>query len=430
MKKTLLLGLLRNRLRLLVLLAISYLMFWLLYIFLLLRPSNTRTWESGMEHPPRITIAGTSVFVHNVRDFRHTPEGTLSYSYLTRAFDIDAIQRVWFVEEPFIIPPFTAFTGVAHTYFVFDFHDQEPVVISVEARREKGETYSAWRGLFNNYELIYVWATEEDVTVRRAVLENNELYMYPLTISLEAAKQLFLELAQTSHELETNPRFYNTLTSNCTNELAKAANKVRPGAIPRNVALLFPGYSEELLYRLGFIPNDVALEALRKRYYISALVKELYDREGFSILLRLELERSLVDNAAISPEERFAAVVQAFVGQPGITPPSQEAGSEQIRLKRPEDSQQDLRDARQGQAGRQTSSSAGGCAHRVRARRTLRPRARTSHEGVANGRADLLEGVAPAVERGDGVRGLDRLRVPGSRSALIMEYRPRSSRFC
>jgi hypothetical protein len=116
--------------------------------------------------------------------------------------------------------------------------------------------------------------------------------MYPLTISIEAAKQLFLELAQTSHELEAHPRFYNTLTSNCTNELAKAANKVRPGAIPRNVALIFPGYSEELLYKLGFIPNDVALEALRTRYYISGFVKQLYNREGFSRLLRLELDVS------------------------------------------------------------------------------------------------------------------------------------------
>jgi hypothetical protein len=196
----------------------------LTYVHLLLQPSNQRDWEFGVETLPEISIQGSSVLVQHVRDFRYTAEWTRSSGYVDRAFEVDRIERVWFVEEPFTIAPFTGFGGVAHTYFVFDFRDQAPLAISVESRRERGEDYDAIRGLFNEYELIYIWGTEEDLTGRRAVLEQNDLYMYPLRIPGEAARELFLQLAHASQQLESQPRFYNTLTSNCTNELAKAAN--------------------------------------------------------------------------------------------------------------------------------------------------------------------------------------------------------------
>lgn len=78
------------------------------------------------------------------------------------------LERVWFVEEPFTIAPFYSFEGVAHTYFVFDFQDQQPVAVSVESRRERGEGYDSIHGLFNEYELMYIWGTERDFTGRRA----------------------------------------------------------------------------------------------------------------------------------------------------------------------------------------------------------------------------------------------------------------------
>jgi hypothetical protein len=281
----------RQALRATTLIVTISMLLWLVCVGFLLQPSNQRDWEFGMERLPQLTIHGGTVRVQGLRDFRYTPSGTHSSNYVDRVFEADRIERVWFVKEPFTIAPFTRFKGVAHTYFVFDFQDQPPLVISVEARREKGETYDAVRGLLNQYELIYIWGTEHDQTGRRAVLEQNRLYMYPLTIPAESARALFLQLAEASQQLETRPRFYHTLTSNCTNELAKAANQVKPGAIPPNRALLFPGHSDEVLHRLGFIPNDLPLESVSQAYYISDLVLANYGHEDFSRLLRLELMR-------------------------------------------------------------------------------------------------------------------------------------------
>ena len=262
---------------------------WLGYRFVVLQPSNQRDWEYGMDVLPHVTIEGDTVQVQDLRDYSWPADGPPSSDYLDRTFDVRRLERVWFVKEPFSVPQLPGFEGVAHTYFVFDFQDQPPVAVSVESRRERGESYDVLHGMINEYELIYIWGTERDVTGRRAVVGKNQLYMYPLVGSIDSARRLFLNLAEESRELETRPRFYNTFTSNCTNELAKVANQAQPGAIPPNLALMFPGYSDGLLYDLGFIPNDAPLETVRQRYAITDAVTELIDQPDFSRLLRMRL---------------------------------------------------------------------------------------------------------------------------------------------
>ena len=124
---------------------------WLGYRLIVLQPSNERDWEYGAEVLPHITIDRDMVQVQHVRDFRWSEAAPRSSDYVDRSFDVRRLERVWFIEEPFTMPPFYGFEGVAHTYFVFDFQDQSPVAISVESRRERGEGYDSIRGLFNEY---------------------------------------------------------------------------------------------------------------------------------------------------------------------------------------------------------------------------------------------------------------------------------------
>ena len=113
--------------------------------------------------------------------------------------------------------------------------------------------------------------------------------MYPVIGSMDSARALFLDLAEATRQLKTQPRFYNSLTSNCTNELARVANQAQPGAVPPNIALILPGYSDELLYNLGYIPHDAPLEAIRQRYAITDTVVATIDQPDFSRQLRLRL---------------------------------------------------------------------------------------------------------------------------------------------
>ncbi|MBI4038946.1 DUF4105 domain-containing protein [Candidatus Daviesbacteria bacterium] len=254
---------------------------WLIYLFFVLQPSNNRDWEFGQKTLPSIQINNNIVKVQNIRDFHFKPKEIASTNYINKTVDINNIDKVWFLVEPF-----GKFKAVAHTYFVFDFKNESPLAVSVEARREKGEKYDAFIGAFNQYELIYIWSTESDETIRRVIYEDNKLYMYPLKISSNGAKQLFLQLAEQTHSLETKPRFYNTLTSNCTNELAKSASRVKPNAVPLNLALFMPGYSVNELYKLGYLPNNIPLEQLPEKYYVSDFVKRNYDQVDFTNKLR------------------------------------------------------------------------------------------------------------------------------------------------
>jgi hypothetical protein len=160
-----------------------------------------------MENPPHLTIQNNLITISNLRDFEYTTSNVTPH-FINRTFDATKITRVWFVVEPF-----TKFKQIAHTYFIFDFSDQPPLSISVEARREKNENFNIFLGSLNQYELIYIWGTETDQTIRRVVVENNQLFMYPLNITPNDAKSLLLQLAETTQSLETNPRFYNTFTS-------------------------------------------------------------------------------------------------------------------------------------------------------------------------------------------------------------------------
>lgn len=263
--------------------------FYLIFVFFIKKPSNDRNWEVGFEKLPHITIHDSHVIINELRNYQYAPNKFVAARYINRHVDVRKLKRVWFLVEPFEGVPIIKFGGIAHTYFVFDFEDEEPIVISVEARREKGENFGLLSGMMNQFELIYVWGTEQDLTYRRILIENNNLYMYPLTISKDQGQRLFMQLAETTQQLETQPRFYNSLTSNCTNELAKNANALKPGTIPYNAVWFLPGYAPKELYDLDFIPNNKPFEEIKKQYYISDLVKKYYKDDNFSEELRNEL---------------------------------------------------------------------------------------------------------------------------------------------
>jgi hypothetical protein len=255
---------------------------WLVYVFVLLKPSNDRQWDVGFEKLSNISREGDRVTIKNFRDFTFVKGKRTNTDYKEVQVNIKDIQRVWFMYEPFKVPPFTSFGGIAHTYFTFDFKNHEPLVVSVEARREEGETYSSYTGAFNKFELQYIWGSETDFDKQRAFSNGEGLYMFPLQLSTGSAKNLFLQMVNTSITLGNHPRFYNTLTSNCTNELAKNANAIKAGSVPLDKAWIFPGYSDEFLYRLKLIPSDKPLEQIRQKYEVSKKMRELDSDPEFS----------------------------------------------------------------------------------------------------------------------------------------------------
>lgn len=224
-----------------------------IYLLLVLfrQPSLQREWSEESAILPSVTISSSTISVSNIRDWRYSTGTTTFKDYYNDTFALDKIKSTYFV-----ISTFGPWTGVAHTFLVFDFFDGKSVAISMEARREKGVPYSTFKGIFNNYEQWYAWGSAADFIARRAVNFGDPIYMYPLDITASTSKALFLDLAKTTYELETKPKFYNTIFSNCTNVLAFAANRINKGSIPWSLAGVIPGFSDDKLYELKLIPHD------------------------------------------------------------------------------------------------------------------------------------------------------------------------------
>lgn len=255
------------------------------YLFFL-QPSHERLWSEDLSKLPHITMHGDTVTIHDVRDWRYDTNGPITKRWIDRTYNIDDIEAVWLVVEPF-----AKWDGIAHTFFIFDFKNQQPIAVSVEARKEENETYSAFLGLFKKFELMYTWGTEQDFVLRRAVTQKHDLYMYPLAIDKTFSKQLFLDLVNVTNELYEQPAFYNTLTQNCTNTLAHSVNRVQPGTIPPAIARILPGYSDEFLYRMNYIADLGTLEEIREKYFINTIIATIHHDERFSTELRNALQK-------------------------------------------------------------------------------------------------------------------------------------------
>lgn len=228
-----------------------------------LKPRTDRDWDPYLAHTTDVAVDGEHVSITPVTDWSYTAEGPSEVCYRDVAFDMSELRDVWFMLEP---QPGSEVA--AHTLLLFELEGDRLIGLTIEARREVGERYTAWRGLWNGYELSYVWGSARDFLVRRAVLLNHDVYIYPLAITDPQKQMLLSNLLARTEALETEPRWYNTLFSNCTNELAKAAG------IKWHYSFFLTGKSDEHLFRSGTIPGS-SFEVAHAEADVSALIREL-----------------------------------------------------------------------------------------------------------------------------------------------------------
>lgn len=182
-------------------------------------PARTdRDWYPYLARTAHVELRDDRFTVSPVSDWRYASAGETATDYIDAAYDFAALRTVWFMLEP---QPGSQLA--AHTLLLFEFEGDRMLGLTIEARREAGEDYSAFNGLFNAFELAYVWGTARDFLTRRTVMLDHEVFIYPVDITDEQERMLLRRLLERTQALETQPRYYNTVLSNCTNELAKAA---------------------------------------------------------------------------------------------------------------------------------------------------------------------------------------------------------------
>jgi hypothetical protein len=220
--------------------------------------------------------------VSHVRNNTYRTTEDFDTVWTQETYDLARLERVWFWVEPF-----SEWEGMAHTLYSFEFSDGKYLVLSVEARKEVGEPYGIVRGMTRQLELIYVFATEEDVIRLRAINRNHSIYLYPINTTKENARLLLEDIALRANSLAENPEFYNTITSTCTTNVVDHINAIAPGRVPKwNFKVLAPGYSDELAYELGLIDTDAPLEEIRERHNVQERVQTWDGTGSFSEWVR------------------------------------------------------------------------------------------------------------------------------------------------
>jgi len=246
------------------------------------QPRSDRQWIPQQAVMAHADIRGDSVFVTHVRNFSYTAEEEFTPAYENRAYDLNKLESVWFIVTPFS----KRWRGPAHTFVSFGFADSQFVGISVEARREPGETYSPLTGLFRQFELIYVIGDERDLVGSRAVYGGYDVYVYPIRASRERVRTLFLEMLARANALATRPEFYNTLTNNCTSNVVDHVNHIVPRAVPHGIKTILPGYADEVAYSLGLIDNSISLDEARRRFRVNDQARRFVKAPDFSRRIR------------------------------------------------------------------------------------------------------------------------------------------------
>lgn len=248
------------------------------------KPSNDRAWNDDQAILPYAEINDNLITIHNVRNFTYASTTSYTSHYYDKVFDLNRIKKVWYVVEPF-----SGIPGSAHTFLSFEFENDQFVSISVEIRKEKGETYDPIKGLFNKYELTYVIADERDVIKLRSNYRKDLVYLYPANTTKEKASALFLDIVERANDLKENPEFYNTITNTCTTNIVTHVNKITPKRVPFfNLRILLPANSDKLAYDLGLIDTDLSFEQARTRYFINDQAVKYADDPDFSVKIRRE----------------------------------------------------------------------------------------------------------------------------------------------
>jgi len=248
--------------------------------FFSLSPSLNRNWSADQAILPIAIIEGSTVQLKNVRNFIYSSTTEYKVQYYDTEVDLAKLETVDYIVEPF------GDIGAAHTFVSFGFEDGQYIAVSVEIRKEVGETFSPLKGLLRQYELMYVIADERDVVNLRANHRKHNVYVYPTTATKEQATTLFLAMIERANKLAVEPEFYNTLTSNCTTNIVKHINNIGNRNIGWDYRLLLPEASDELAKELGFIAPNINIEAARSLYKINESAALYKDDQYFSKLIR------------------------------------------------------------------------------------------------------------------------------------------------
>jgi hypothetical protein len=253
----------------------------LVLLYFRIPASNDRDWQPEVAVVPYATINGDLITIHNVRNFDYRTETDFTPRWETRTYDLSKLLAAD------VIAVYWAGKAIAHIMVSFDFGGKDHLAVSIETRKEKGESYSTLAGFFRQYELYYVVADERDVIRVRTTYRHpqEDVYVYRTRAPLKNIHRVFLDYVQSMNELRVRPTYYNTLTTNCTTSIV-FHTRMNPERAPMSWKILLSGYVPDYLYELGKIDTTKPFNELEKLSHVNARAHAADKDPAFSQRIR------------------------------------------------------------------------------------------------------------------------------------------------
>ncbi|WP_306361138.1 DUF4105 domain-containing protein [Halopseudomonas pelagia] len=221
-----------------------------------LEPSNERNWSDDLARTTHGVVQGEQVTLHNVRNFTWRSETDYDIAWETREYDLSRLRSVDMTTSYWDSP------AIAHVLLSFGFDDGQFVVFSVEIRKERHEAFSELGGFFKKFELSVVATDERDAIRVRTNVRDEDAYLYRTRLDQDAARQLFLAFIAEANELAAEPRFYHTVTANCTTLVFSMMRRII-GKLPLDHRLLLSGHLPAYVQKQRGLQLGYSLEELR-----------------------------------------------------------------------------------------------------------------------------------------------------------------------
>jgi Domain of unknown function (DUF4105) len=258
-----------------------------------IQPSNNRVWADDVAQMTTGVVAGDRVTLNNVRNFDWRTKTEYTQRWETRTYDLRHINSLDMILSYWSMP------AIAHVLISFGFDDGEHVVFSVEIRREKTESFSEIGGFFKEFELSVIACDERDVIRVRTNVRGEDDYLYRIRMPVDDIRSLFLAYVSQANDVARKPRFYNTITANCTTIIYHMAKRI-VGHLPLDYRVLLSGYLPGYVYKVGGLDTRYPLEELRTLGRITERAKESDRRPTFSADIRAGIP-PLEPAAKVSP---------------------------------------------------------------------------------------------------------------------------------
>jgi hypothetical protein len=242
-------------------------------------PRNDRDWMPDVARPPVAEFDGDKVTVRNIRNFHYRSETDYDERWDERTYDLSKLLGVDLYLSYWGSP------SIAHTIASWEFSDSAPLAISIETRKEKGESYSTVRGFFREYELYYVVADEHDLIGLRTNHRGEHTYLYRIRMSPDLARKLLVDYLEEANRLAEHPKWYNALTHNCTTAIRQHLKHVSAGN-RLDWRVLVNGYLDELMYERGTIDTSRPFAEMKKLSDVTERARGAENDPAFSERIR------------------------------------------------------------------------------------------------------------------------------------------------